>query len=69
MSDPKQQTETWPLWGRVVFWAVLAVILIVAAVVAFHGKNQAAAVRITVSVVVAPVVVVAIVALIKRLTR
>ena len=69
MVNEPEQTQVWPVWGRVAFWVVFAVVLIIAAVLGFHGRNQGAAIRIAVSVVVAHAVVVVIVGLIKRLTR
>jgi hypothetical protein len=67
--DGPEQIDVWPVWGRVVFWIVFAAILIAAAILGFHGHNQGTAIRIAVSVVVVPALVVIVVTLLKRPNR
>lgn len=68
MSTPTEP-NTWPLWGRALFWLGFASVLVVAAIAAFHGQHRGAAVRVALIVVLVPAVVSLIGTLVTRRSR
>lgn len=61
------EPQVWPLWGRVLFWVVVALVLAGALIAALgSGRLDARSVRVAVSVVLVPGIALLVVALISR---